>query len=126
MYSICPGGPSRNWNTASAFLHIFAADNYPDNNEKNIAMLYVIGPAGMKADEVEQFKMYLSEAARNSIKLVNFYNEKAAESKGQLPKIENVRWYILVSQNFVTNAVQAIILHFFIRFYIILLFFFVF
>ena len=83
------------------FLHVFKEDCRPMNN-KNVAMLYIVGPQGDNISPhipqdgpklgAKQFIAAVETMAKRALLLVKWYNEQSERAD---PPIEEIRWSLI-------------------------------
>ncbi|CAK9086746.1 Dihydroorotate dehydrogenase (quinone) [Durusdinium trenchii] len=82
----------------AAFLDIFGTER--PLSQKNVAMLYVVGPKGTGApgghgptiDSAAQFLEKVAEMAQNALALVAAYNDQIEDCKLEMPRIETLQF----------------------------------
>lgn len=86
----------------AVFLDIFAPDHRP-LSEKNVAMVYVVGPKGVGARgghgptvaSADAFLKSVQELGANAIAAVGEYNSRFALQGSGLPRIEVMQWCLV-------------------------------
>jgi len=90
--------------TGSVFLDVFEADSRPYGQERNSAMLYVVGPVGKgctrrgvkPALDAAEFAICVERLGRRSVRAIQSYNDMRLESDRQdLPPLEELRWCLV-------------------------------
>ncbi|CAK9082362.1 unnamed protein product [Durusdinium trenchii] len=85
----------------AAFLDIFGTER--PLSQKNVAMLYVVGPKGTGApgghgptiDSAAQFLEKVAEMAQNALALVAAYNDQIEDCKLEMPRIETLQFCLV-------------------------------